>query len=119
MVNLSGIKYDYALFSNKVLEFEWIDHQAPQLVTLFLICEEIYLFLSADIDNIVVINCKAGKGRTGTVLCCFLLYSGVFDHPADALAYYAKKRFQQTNFRKFLSQNCQNPSNLYAISLCR
>jgi phosphatidylinositol-3,4,5-trisphosphate 3-phosphatase/dual-specificity protein phosphatase PTEN len=35
----------------------------------------------------------AGKGRTGSAICCFLLYSGRFSEAEDALNYYAKKRF--------------------------
>lgn len=46
----------------------------------------------ADIENVVFIHCKAGKGRTGTIICCYLLYSGRFNSPEDALAYYGKKR---------------------------
>lgn len=50
-------------------------------------------FLKQNVDNIVAINCRAGKGRTGTVICCYLLFSGRFDKPEDALDYYSKKRF--------------------------
>ena len=41
----------------------------------------------------VAINCRAGKGRTGTVICCYLLFSGRFDNPDDVLEYYSRKRF--------------------------
>jgi phosphatidylinositol-3,4,5-trisphosphate 3-phosphatase/dual-specificity protein phosphatase PTEN len=41
----------------------------------------------------VAINCRAGKGRTGTVICCYLLFSGRFDNVEDAFDYYSKKRF--------------------------
>jgi hypothetical protein len=33
--NLSGRKYDYEKFNNKVKDFEWEDHQAPALSTIF------------------------------------------------------------------------------------
>ena len=42
--------------------------------------------------NTVAIHCLAGKGRTGTAICCYLLYSGRFLNPMDAMNYYAKKR---------------------------
>jgi phosphatidylinositol-3,4,5-trisphosphate 3-phosphatase/dual-specificity protein phosphatase PTEN len=41
----------------------------------------------------VVINCRAGKGRTGTIICCYLLFSGRFQNPEEVLEYYSKKRF--------------------------
>lgn len=41
----------------------------------------------------VVIHCLAGKGRTGTVICCYLLYTGKFKSVEDVLYYYGKKRF--------------------------
>ena len=33
-----------------------------------------------------------GKGRTGTVIACYLLYCGIFDQPAKALSYFAERR---------------------------
>lgn len=93
IINLSGEKYDYEFFNDKVYEFDWIDHQAPTLHTLFLICKKMHDYLSINSENVVVINCKAGKGRTGTVICCFLLFCGLFNKVEDALEYYAYKRF--------------------------
>ena len=33
-----------------------------------------------------------GKGRTGTVIACYMLYCGLFDSPAKALTYFAERR---------------------------
>jgi phosphatidylinositol-3,4,5-trisphosphate 3-phosphatase/dual-specificity protein phosphatase PTEN len=62
---------------------------------LFVICGKIHEFLSENDDNVVVINCRAGKGRTGTIICCYLLYSGRFSYPEDAFIYYSYKRFKK------------------------
>lgn len=43
----------------------------------------------------VVIHCLNGKGRTGTAICCYLLYSGRFAQAQHVIDYYMKKRFQQ------------------------
>jgi hypothetical protein len=33
-----------------------------------------------------------GKGRTGTVIACYLLYCGLFEDPEQALSYFAERR---------------------------
>lgn len=43
----------------------------------------------------MVIHCLAGKGRTGTIICCYLLYTGKFKSVKDVLYYYGKKRFEE------------------------
>ena len=71
IINLSGEKYDAKLFNNTVINFDqWKDHHAPPLELLFVLVEKIHGFLSNDSDNIVVVNCNAGKGRTGALIRC-------------------------------------------------
>ena len=60
---------------------------------LFEVCQEMYAFLQKSQDNIVIVNCNAGKGRTGTSISCFLMYSGLADTSVDAITYYGWKRF--------------------------
>ncbi len=44
-------------------------------------------------DNVVIVNCNAGKGRTGTSITCFLMYSGLSENAKDAITYYGWQRF--------------------------
>eukprot|EP01114_Cavostelium_apophysatum_P012921 TRINITY_DN3016_c0_g1_i1.p1 TRINITY_DN3016_c0_g1~~TRINITY_DN3016_c0_g1_i1.p1 ORF type:complete len:622 (+),score=170.28 TRINITY_DN3016_c0_g1_i1:295-2160(+) len=91
--NLSERSYDYTKFDNNV--HEWCgfpDHHSPPLKLLFTICKSIYSWLSADKKNVVIIHCLAGKGRTGTAIAAFFLYSGLFSDPQHALNYFACKR---------------------------
>lgn len=65
-----------------------------------------YFFLENQ-KNIIVVHCLAGKGRTGTVICCYLMYSGRMKTPEEALEYYAKKRFfsKKNNFLPIIKIN--------------
>lgn len=49
-------------------------------------------FLKEDPKNAVGINCKAGKGRTGLIICCYLLHSGICATTDEALKFYGEKR---------------------------
>ena len=42
-------------------------------------------------SNVVAVHCSAGKGRSATVICCYLLYSGRFNTTQEVLNYYQKK----------------------------
>lgn len=54
----------------------------------------IYEFLIKDEENVVVIHCNGGKGRTGTLICSYLLYCGFADSAENAIAYFGWKRFK-------------------------
>jgi hypothetical protein len=49
-------------------------------------------YLEASPDNVVVIHCKAGKGRTGLMICCYLMYSGRCATASEALQLFAQRR---------------------------
>ncbi|PRP87367.1 hypothetical protein PROFUN_01629 [Planoprotostelium fungivorum] len=91
--NLSERPYEYNKFGSAVLEWcGFPDHHAPPLERLFSTIKSIHSWLHADKENVVVVHCLAGKGRTGTIIACYLLYSGLFNEVDQALAYFAAKR---------------------------
>ena len=72
--------------------FPFQDHEAPPLNLIRPFCEDAKKFLDEDPKNVVAIHCLAGKGRTGTLISCLLLYLGEFDTAADCLKYYGLMR---------------------------
>ena len=42
--------------------------------------------------QVVAIHCKAGKGRTGCIIACLLVFLGVCSSADDALLYFARQR---------------------------
>ena len=48
--------------------------------------------MKVDERNIAAIHCKAGKGRTGVMICCYLVYTQLFKSAKEALVYYGKIR---------------------------
>ena len=72
--------------------FPFRDHEAPPLNLIRPFCEDAKQFLDEDKDNVVSIHCKAGKGRTGTFICCLLLYMKFFETADECLLYYGLMR---------------------------
>ncbi|WIA40134.1 hypothetical protein OEZ86_013535 [Tetradesmus obliquus] len=50
------------------------DHQTPALVVVQQFCADAAAWLAAHPHNVVAVHCKAGKGRTGIMICCLMLY---------------------------------------------
>lgn len=53
----------------------------------------------------MAVHCNHGKGRTGTAIIAYLLYSGEFDDFKTALKFYNKRRFTGSNYG--VDQPCQ------------
>ncbi|TMW57326.1 hypothetical protein Poli38472_003251 [Pythium oligandrum] len=90
--NLSEEQYDYAFFENQVLEFNFPGHPAPPLGLMFKICSSMENWLEADEKNLAAVHCLTGKGRTGTVIACYLAWIGRFPNAMEALEYVAERR---------------------------
>jgi len=84
--------YDIKKFHSRVAVYPFDDHSPPEFALLRPFCEDVTKWLKEDPRNVAAVHCKAGKGRTGLMICAFLLFSGRFSSARDVLDYYASKR---------------------------
>ena len=84
--------YSSGLFHDRVKAFDMQDHARPSMVQVFEALRDMDHFKSMDSRNILAIHCKAGKGRTGTLCCSWLLYSRTANSAVEALEIFAEKR---------------------------
>ncbi|KAK6913310.1 Tensin phosphatase, C2 domain [Dillenia turbinata] len=82
--------YDASLFHGRVENFPFDDNHVPPLPMIKLFCESVHAWLASDPQNIAVIHCMAGKGRTGLMVCAYLVYLGM--SAEEALQLYAQQR---------------------------
>ncbi|KAI0746880.1 phosphatases II [Daedaleopsis nitida] len=65
--------YSASFFDGRVSRYPFPDHHAPPLAILPLIAREMRVWLDGSQDRVAVLHCKAGKGRSGTMACAYLL----------------------------------------------
>lgn len=84
--------YDSEKFYNRVGLYPFDDHNTPPFEMILEFCQDVETWLAQNPQNIACIHCKAGKGRTGLMICAWLLFSRMWPNPDQALAYYASMR---------------------------
>ncbi|KAL4581179.1 hypothetical protein LXL04_017388 [Taraxacum kok-saghyz] len=84
--------YDASLFEGKVASFPFDDHNCPPIQLIISFCHSAYAWLKEDIENVVVVHCKAGMARTGLMISSLLLYLKFFPTAEESISYYNQKR---------------------------
>ncbi|XP_017880084.1 cyclin-G-associated kinase [Ceratina calcarata] len=92
------------------------DSNAPLLSALYQICQDIYRYLNADFNHIVVLYCTDGFRASATVACTLLIYARAFTTPEEAMAMFTTRRqppklqpseFRSINYMSLLSTGVQ------------
>lgn len=90
--NLSEVEYEYSVLDDQVLTYQFPGSPAPPLGLMLKLLMSIESWLKSDPQNVAVLHCLTGRGRTSTVLAAFLCWTGEagFHDPNSALEYIAK-----------------------------
>lgn len=95
MVNLCDERdYSNADFPRAaaVWRFPFADHHPSTLAAMHEFCRRTKRFLDADEKHVIAVHCKAGKGRTGVMICAYLLYAAVSTDPEQSLHFFRSAR---------------------------
>ena len=68
------------------------DHNPSPIKLILEFCIDICLYLIKHPDGVAAVHCKAGKGRTGVMICAYLVFSGLCKNCEQAFRHYARIR---------------------------
>ncbi|KAM9788683.1 putative tyrosine-protein phosphatase TPTE [Neosynchiropus ocellatus] len=100
--------YDPQFFHYRVERVFIDDHNVPSLEDMLKYVKSVREWMSADPKNVVAIHCKGGKGRTGTMVCTWLIDNEQFESAQESLDYFGERRTDKSRSSKF--QGVETPS---------
>ncbi|KAJ8391447.1 hypothetical protein AAFF_G00089210 [Aldrovandia affinis] len=100
--------YDPLFFHYRVERVFIDDHNVPSLEDMLKYTANVREWMSADPSNVIAIHCKGGKGRTGTMVCTWLIDSDQFESAEQSLDYFGERRTDKSMSSKF--QGVETPS---------
>ncbi|XP_057963683.1 phosphatidylinositol 3,4,5-trisphosphate 3-phosphatase and protein-tyrosine-phosphatase PTEN2A [Malania oleifera] len=90
------VKARHVVSQNKrryqLASFPFDDHNCPPIQLIISFCQSAYSWLKEDIENVVVVHCKAGMARTGLMISSLLLFLKFFPTAEESIDYYNQKR---------------------------
>jgi len=88
--------YPIDKFHGRVLRCSIDDHNVPPLHLLLSLCLEMKKWMDGGPKRVLVIHCKGGKGRSGSVICAWLLFSRACTDANQALTLFGHMRTDPT-----------------------
>ena len=68
------------------------DHNPCNVKLIFNFCLDAFLYLISNPQGVVAVHCKAGKGRTGLMICSLLLFLNSHLSAEEAIHLFDKRR---------------------------
>ncbi|KAK2862357.1 hypothetical protein Q5P01_001890 [Channa striata] len=109
LLNLSEKRHDITRLNPKVQDYGWPDLHAPPLDRICAICKAMETWLTSDPNNVVVLNCKGNKGKTGVIVAAYMHYSKISAGADQALTTLAMRKFCEDK----VSSSLQPSQNRY------
>lgn len=100
--------YDARYFDGQVERFYIEDHNPPTCKDMLKFARMSSEWLAKDERNVIAVHCKGGKGRTGTMICVYLVDNGLFSTAEDSLSYFGSRRTDLSQGNSF--QGVETPS---------
>ena len=85
-------QYDLDQHFARNFRFGFEDHNACPLALIKPFCDSVGEWLNQNEANVASIHCKAGKGRTGMMIACYLVHSGRCSSADEALFLFGQER---------------------------
>ncbi|KAF2279191.1 phosphatases II [Westerdykella ornata] len=101
-----GTGYPDSAVYNRIYHYPFPDHHPPPFALIPNIMASMRNWLHEKEDRVAVLHCKAGKGRSGTVSCSYLISEEEWD--VDK----ALKRFTERRMRPGMGKGVSIPSQL-------
>ncbi|KAH3758021.1 phosphatase and tensin protein [Pelomyxa schiedti] len=70
-------QYEPTVFDYQITQIPFQDHHAPPINLISQFCHSVDSWLGTDPKNVIAVHCKGGKGRTGLMICCYLVHKGM------------------------------------------
>lgn len=120
--------YDTSYFHGKVARYSIDDHNVPSLDQMIDFVNDVKQWLEAEEGNLIAVHCKGwltsqyislkhviipllsigGKGRTGTMICAWLMFNGQFHDSKDVVDFFGERRTDKSVGSKY--QGVETPS---------
>ncbi|CAK0842334.1 unnamed protein product [Prorocentrum cordatum] len=94
--------------------FQIQDHSPPRMEQFLAFLADAREFRGESQDNVIAVHCKAGKGRTGSLCCAWLLYAKRQKTPEQALQVFAQRRTDTRIARKL--RGVETPSQVRYVN---
>lgn len=115
LFNVHEQNYDTKVFDDKVIFMPFPDHCSPKIKYFDEASKAISKVFEDDPQCTIFIHCKAGRGRSGTVICAYQIYSKNVSHVDEAIFTVNEKRSpehmsitipSQLRFLHYFEQKC-------------